>query len=217
MAAEIFCVRCRTPFLNDRSFDHYGVCRRCRSGLAGYDYAYSYGFYEGALRGMIHAFKYKFIEPLGEPLGTLMAKALPVDLTVDAVVPVPIHWRRKLWRGFNQAEVLARPLAHRLQVPLVEALRKSRYTDTQAQATPASRRSQLSGSFVLTDRSLVAGKRILLIDDVLTTGSTVMLCSRLLRDAGAVSITVLTLARVDRRPSLGLQTLTALEPAGGVN
>lgn len=217
MTPEYFCDRCRTPFVNDSALDHFGVCLRCRTGLSGYDYAYSYGFYEDLLRELIHEFKYAFVEPLGAPLGALMARALPLDLRVDVIVPVPLHWRRKIWRGFNQAEALARPVARRLQAPVVNALRKTRYTESQAQSTPSTRRSQLTGAFVLADRQAVEGRHVLLIDDVLTTGSTVTACSRLLRSAGAKTITALTLARVDRRMTPSMEGLMARNASGGTN
>jgi ComF family protein len=215
LSAEHFCSRCRTPFLSDGPLDHQGVCRRCRSGMTGYDYAYSFGYYEGALRRMIHHFKYSGVDVLAGPLGELMVRALPVDLQVDIIVPVPLHWRRRIWRGFNQCELLARPLESRLRVPMVRAIRKGRHTETQARSTPAERRSNLTGAFILAKKGIVEGKRVLLVDDVLTTGATVMTCSMLLRRGGAKSVTVLTLARVDRRPSVGRTELSALPVMGG--
>ncbi|MFN0107179.1 MAG: ComF family protein [Bryobacteraceae bacterium] len=215
MSADYFCIRCRTPFLSDKPLDDQGVCGRCRSGLTGYDYAYSYGYYEGPLRKMIHHFKYAGVEVLAGPLGALMVRALPLDLQVDIIVPVPLHWTRRLWRGFNQCELLARPLESRLRVPVVRAIRKSRRTETQASSTPAQRRSNLTGAFVLAGKGMVEGKRVLLVDDVLTTGATVTTCSALLRRAGAKSVTVLTLARVDRRPAEGRTALQAMRTVGG--
>ena len=201
--------------MSDSPLDHDGVCRRCRSGLTGYDYAYSYGFYDGPLRKMIHHFKYASVEVLAGPLGELMVQALPLDLQVDLIVPVPLHWRRRLWRGFNQCELLARPLESRLRVPVVAAIGKSRHTETQASSTPTQRRSNLTGAFVLTDKKIVEGKRVLLVDDVLTTGATVTMCSNLLRRGGAKSVTVLTLARVDRRPAEGRGPMIAKPAMGG--
>lgn len=187
--------------MNDRPLNQDGVCRACLSGLRGYDFAYSYGEYEGRLRGLIHDFKYRGVDVLAGPFGDWMVRALPLELTVDLVVPVPLHWRRRMWRGYNQCDLLARPLARRLRVPVARVIRKTRHTETQASSTPAERRSNLTGAFVLTDPRRVSGQRILLVDDVLTTGATAMACGALLRRAGARSVTVLTLARVDRRPA----------------
>ena len=215
MAADHFCSRCRTPFLSDKPLDHHGVCRRCRVGLTGYDYAYSYGFYEGALRSLIHHYKYSGVSVLSKPFGEMMVRALPLDLQVDMIVPVPLHWRRRIWRGFDQCELLARPLESRLRVPLVKALRKSRHTETQAKSTPSARPCNQTRAFVLAEEGIVEGKRVLLVDDVLTTGATVLTCSTVLRRGGAKSVTVLTLARVDRRPAEGRLVLRARSAAGG--
>jgi ComF family protein len=112
-----------------------------------------------------------------------------------------LHWRRRLWRGFNQAELLAKPLADRLSVPMAAALERRRHTDTQASLSPSERRSNVAGAFALRRGVEVRGKRILLVDDVLTTGATVGSAAAVLRRAGASHVAVLTLARVDRRPS----------------
>ena len=89
----------------------------CRSGLRGFDAAYSFGAYEGALRQLIHLFKYGKDAHAGAPAGRLLARAMPRDESFDAIVPVPLYWRRRLQRGFNQAELLARGLAKRRGFP----------------------------------------------------------------------------------------------------
>jgi len=215
--AEHYCSRCRTPFQNDATLDARGVCLRCRSGLPGFDYVYSFGFFDGVLRSMVHDLKYSRVSPLGGYLGELMARAIPLDLAVDAIVPVPIHWTRWIKRGYNQAELLARPLARRMQIPILSPLRRKRTTRSQVSLTVSERRKNLAGAFSIRDRSLVADKRVLLVDDVLTTGATIGYCSRLLRDAGARSVTVVTLARVDRRPSPARVVLTASQASGGMS
>lgn len=201
MAADFFCSNCRTPFLSSAPLDERGVCARCRSGLTGYDSAYSFGYYEGALKELIHLFKYARVETLAGPLGAMMLQSLPLDLRFDMVVPIPLHWRRRLWRGFNQAELLARPLAFRLGAPVVRAIRRPRHTETQASLTPSERRSNVAGAFAVTKPDLVRGKSVLLVDDVLTTGATASAAGAALRRGGARHVAILTLARVDRRPS----------------
>jgi ComF family protein len=201
LTADYFCTQCRTPFLNEAPLDDHGVCGRCRSGLTGYDAAYSYGYYEGVLKDLIHLFKYARVETLGEPLGAYLRQALPLDQRFDLVVPVPLHWRRRLWRGFNQADLLARPLARRLGATVAPALERRRRTETQASLSPSERRTNVVGAFALRRGADVRGKRILLVDDVLTTGATVGAAASVLRQAGASHVAVLTLARVDRRPS----------------
>jgi ComF family protein len=194
--AEFFCVSCRTPFQNAFPLDTEGRCALCRSGLRGFDAAYSFGAYEGALRQLIHLFKYGKIRTLARPLGSLLARAMPRDESFDAIVPVPLYWRRRLQRGFNQSELLARRIARSTGVPVVRALRRVQATPTQAGLSNSARRSNVAGAF--RSRSLT-GQRILLIDDVMTTGSTATACAMALKRAGAKRVALLTVARVDRR------------------
>jgi ComF family protein len=201
--AEYFCAVCRTPFLNAWPLDDRGVCAACRSGLRGFDHAASFGAYEGSLRSLIHLFKYSGMKPLARPLAGYLERAIPVDERFDAVVAVPLYWRKKWDRGFNQSELLARLLARRRGIPVLNALRRKRATATQAGLASAGRRRNVAGAFVLRTKTSpdpeLAGKKILLIDDVMTTGATASACASVLKRGGAKSISLLTLARVDRR------------------
>ena len=199
LEAEHFCARCRTPFANAHPLDENGICGACRSNQRGYDRAASFGFYTGSLRSLIHLFKYAGMAPLASPLGRLLERALPVDAGFDAVVAVPLHWRKRWQRGFNQAELLARHIAKRRQLPLLPALRRRKAAAVQASLSIAGRRRNVSGAFALKPHSDVKGKRILLIDDVMTTGATASACAAALKRGGAASVSLLTLARVDRR------------------
>jgi len=189
------------PFLNAHPLDADGRCGLCRRGLAGFDAAYSYGEYDGPLRKLIHLFKYQKMKPLARSFGKLLASALPRDSRYDMVVPMPLHWRRGLERGFNQSELLAGDLAKRLGAPLVKAVRRKRRTPPQAGLTNAQRRTNVAGAFVWNKRFSVKDRHVLLVDDVLTTGATASACAAVLKRAGAKRVTVLTLARVDRRKS----------------
>lgn len=173
----------------------------CRSGLRGFDAAYCFGAYEKTLQKLIHLFKYAKYQPLGRPLGALLASALPADAQFDAVVAVPMHWRRRFERGFNQAEVLGREAARRRGLPFLSVLKRRRSRESQASLTHAGRRANAAASFALRRSANIRGKRILLVDDVMTTGSTAHACGLALRRAGAASVVLLTLARVDRRPT----------------
>lgn len=197
--AEYFCAVCHAPFVNAWPLDEQGVCAACRSGLRGFDYAASFGMYEGALRSLIHLFKYSGMRPLAGPLAQYLEKAISVDEAFDAVVAVPLYWRKKWDRGFNQAELLARLVAKHRGIPLINALRRKRATDTQAGLASAGRRRNVAGAFVLRANQNLAGKKILLIDDVMTTGATAGACAAVLKRGGAKTISLLTLARVDRR------------------
>jgi ComF family protein len=196
MNAEFFCSSCRTPFQNAFPLDANGRCALCRSGLRGFDAAYSFGTYEGVLRELIHLYKYGKVKTLARPLSGLLAQALPRDEAFDAAVPVPLYWRRHLQRGFNQAELLARGLSRRTGIPVVRALGRLRPTPAQAGLSNSARRQNVSQAFRARG---VQGKRILLIDDVMTTGATAASCAAALKQAGARRVSLLTVARVDRR------------------
>jgi competence protein ComFC len=196
MSAEFFCTSCRTPFQNAFPLDASGRCALCRSGLRGFDAAYSFGAYEGVLRQLIHLYKYGRVKTLAWPLSGLLAQAMPRDEAFDATVPVPLYWRRRLQRGFNQAELLARGLSRRTGIPVVKALGRLRPTPAQAGLSNSARRQNVSQAFRARN---VQGKRILLIDDVMTTGATAASCAAALKQAGARRVSLLTVARVDRR------------------
>jgi len=200
MTAEFFCVSCRTPFLNAFPLDAGGRCGLCRAGLRGFDAAYCFGAYEGVLRDLIHLYKYGRVQTLSLPLADFLAAALPLEERFDAVTPVPLHWRKQWQRGFNQAEFLARAIARRRGVPVVRALRRARFTQTQAGLSNTARRGNVAGAFRCRRAAkTLAGRSVLLIDDVMTTGSTAAACARALKQAGAAKVVLATVARVDRR------------------
>ena len=157
--------------------------------------------YEGRLREAIHHFKYRDRPQLALPLGTLLAAAAHAqaahfnDLLIDAVVPVPMHSARQRERGYNQSERLARVLAADLSLPLdTRSLRRVRPTRPQVGLTGEARRANLQGAFAVSHPEAVAGKTLLLIDDVSTTGSTIIECAGALQAAGAGAVYALTLA-----------------------
>jgi len=199
LEADYFCAICNAPFLNDFPLDANGVCALCRSGKQGFDRAASFGFYEGPLRSLIHLFKYSGMRPLAGRLAHLMDRALPIDERFDFIVPVPLHWRRRWNRGFNQAELLASELSEHRRIPILNALRRRKQTGNQAGLTSAARRSNIAGAFEPRAGIDLHGKRVLLIDDVFTTGATASACARALKKAGAGTVSLLTLARADRR------------------
>ena len=206
--AEFFCCSCRTPFQNGFPLDSEGRCALCRSGLRGFDAAYCYGAYEGGLRELIHLFKYGRVRTLAGPLGGLLWKALARDESWDLITAVPLHWRRRWRRGFNQSELLARELARRSGIPHAALLKRLRSTPAQAGLSNQKRRQNVVSAFACR-RSALRGqmlkdKRVLLIDDVLTTGATAAACARALKKGGAARVGALTLARVDRRWDVAL-------------
>lgn len=214
--AEYFCVQCRSPFRSRFPLDEQGRCALCRRGLRGFDAAYSFGFYEDELRELIHVFKYGRVQTLAGPLGRLLRSALPREQTFDAMVPLPLYWRKRWTRGFNQAELLAQEIGRCTHIPVENALRRVKNTAAQAGLTNSKRRLNVSGAFRARRNAGLNGKRILLIDDVMTTGATAASCARALRMAGAKEVTLLTLARADRRVDLDLLTHDS-DPSGADN
>lgn len=152
--------------------------------------------FDGAIRRAIHAFKYRHVAALGEPLGNILAEfwqqvAWPVDL----IVPVPLHSHRQRERGYNQAALLAQGLVRAAHLPLrANALQRVRATASQMTLDAAQRRSNVNAAFRSDDNGL-RGKRVLLVDDVCTTGATLNACAVALKSAGAVEVWGLTLAR----------------------
>lgn len=212
-AAEFFCASCKTPFVNRAPLDEAGNCALCRMGHKGFDAAYTFGSYEGTLRELIHLYKYERVKPLAAKFGPMLDRAMPRELSFDVVVPMPLHWIKRWQRGFNQSELLAREIARRWHVPFSKAVRRRRHTSAQAGLTNAKRRANVSGAFAVRNR--LDGQHVLLVDDVMTTGATATACARALKRAGAARVTLLTLARTDRRISIDLESTAKL--AGGTH
>jgi ComF family protein len=156
--------------------------------------------YDDVARKMVHAFKYGDRLDLGPMLGRWMANAGHELLKdADALVPVPLHWRRQWTRRFNQSALLAEVIGKAAAVPVAyAALKRVKATPQQVGLTQAQRATNVQAAFQVprTGKADVAGKRLLLVDDVLTSGATVDACARALLRAGAADVDVLVFARV---------------------
>jgi len=203
------------PFVNRFPLDESGHCALCRLGLRGFDAVYSYGSYEGSLRELIHLFKYNGVRPLAGTFGHLMAQALPRETTFDVIVPMPLHWFKKWQRGFNQSDILAREIGQKWNVPVRNLIHRKKATRPQAGLTNAKRRANMQGAFKVTRGKPLAGMRVLLVDDVVTTGATASACARVLKRAGAAHVALLALARTDRRAAVELSFTTYSIARGG--
>jgi ComF family protein len=160
------------------------------------------GEYDGTLREIIHSLKYQQRHSLADGLAALMrAAGGPLLSEADCVVPVPLHRRRERARGFNQA----RELARRLGPPVIDALVRATYTVPQVELPADRRQANVRGAFrmrrpVFSRRGTrVKGLRVLVVDDVSTTGSTLDACAAVLKEAGAAEVYALTAARVPTR------------------
>ena len=191
------CPCCGIPFPVTVGEDH--LCGDCLTEKKPYAVARSVGRYEETLLTAIHRFKYRGRAGIGVILGGIMADFAGMiwDMKVfERIVPVPLHRKRLRERGFNQAVILARELVKRFDIPLdFMSLRREVFTPPQVGLGREERSANVHGAFSARHPERIAGRRILLVDDVYTTGSTLAECSRILLRAEAESVAVLTLAR----------------------
>lgn len=173
-------------------------CHRCRHKTWNFDRVVRLGAYGGLLRDLLLRMKQPSGEALAEVVGERWADRMCPKFSgmrIDLVVPIPLHPRRRRQRGFNVAEYLAEPLAERLGARcLISWLRRVRHDQPQTDLTPSQRPGNIRGAFAGSPQPWLRGKSIVLVDDVLTTGSTAHEASRPLRQAGAASIIVAVVA-----------------------
>jgi ComF family protein len=174
------------------------TCAPCRRRPPRFDYARAAASYDGVLREAVHAFKFGGRRALAAPLGDLVVETLAGRLPEEALLlPVPLHRRRERERGFNQAALLARRIGRAWSWPVREdVLARVTATPSQTELDAAARRANVRDAFRLRRPGAVAGRRVVLVDDVLTTGATLSECARTLREAGAASVGAVTVARV---------------------
>jgi ComF family protein len=191
------CSRCGTPFPVTEGEDH--LCGDCLMTERPYAVARSVGRYEETLLTAIHLFKYRGKTGIGEVMGKIMADfaAGIWDMKIfERILPVPLHRKRLRERGFNQAVILAREISKRFALPLdFTSFRRDLFTPPQVGLGRKERSANVHGSFTVAHPERIAGRRVLLVDDVYTTGSTLTECARVLIRAKAEAVAVLTLAR----------------------
>lgn len=194
------CYCCGHPRL-DNMGDH--LCVPCRDSLAyiqkqevffyveGAEKVYTPYPYEGAAKELIHCLKYTCVRDAAKVLGTRMACCLKDD-SFDALVPVPLYPKRLSERGFNQAELLAQAVGDPKGIPVLPALKRVRETGQQAKLEKERRIKNMEDAFQTCDK--LKGMRLLLVDDVCTTGATARACIRALLSSGAKSVSLLVAA-----------------------
>ena len=195
--AAPFCVKCSEPFPG--AIEGEFTCANCANRTLEFDAAVSAYRSRGVVRFIVLQFKYNrqlhLRHPIAEWLQEAMNDARLCQRHFDLVIPVPLHPARLRHRGFNQAELLAKILAQKINVPLSRALERIRYTTTQTAFDRAERMENLRDAFRLRKKLAVRGLQVLLVDDILTTGSTLSECARVLREAGVQSVYAVTAAR----------------------
>ncbi len=192
------CPRCGLGFHSPGGEDH--LCSGCLTEDWNFTKARAIGPYEGWMVELISQFKFRGVARLAKPLGTLLAEYRDPEFPFsefDLLVSVPLHLQRLRERGFNQSLLLARRIAQIHSLPLdATALQRIRHTQPQTELSGPERKKNIRQAFAVKRTTSISGKRILLIDDVFTTGATVQECAQTLLKAGAKQVDVLTLARV---------------------
>ena len=175
-------------------------CVHCRKRKLKFETVVCLGMYAGPLRKSLLSAKWSFSAVQMRSLGALLSIARLHELTdrpFDRIIPIPQHWRQRLVRNFNPASVIAHELAARLKVVCdVHSLRRTSRTRPQKRVSVTQRFANQSGALAVTHPPSIQGQRILIVDDVLTTGATCSEAARVLRAAGARSCSVAVLARV---------------------
>jgi ComF family protein len=196
------CVQCGERLLPAQLLMGDGRCHGCREFDPDFDRAVSFGEYAGALRGLIHLLKYDNVLPAAPVLGRLLADAI-TQLSFDSgdakplLVPVPLHSSKRGERGFNQAELIVRSAAKRLpeRLEIAMVLKRQKPTHSQVGLTREERVANMRDAFRVTDPERVKGRTVIVVDDVMTTGTTVSECARVLKKAGAERVWAATVAR----------------------
>lgn len=189
------CSVCGTPFMG--GVDH--PCGACAIKRPPFDRARAAGIYTGPMRNAILKFKFNFKTSLAKPIGKLMADTLLKEFDageINSVMPVPLHKKRLRWRGFNQALILCNEISRHTGLwvdPLT--LKRIRWTHPQTRLPLKERPGNVKDAFAVARPDFVKDRVILLVDDVSTSGSTLMECARVLKKAGARRVEALTAAK----------------------
>lgn len=173
-------------------------CPECKNTNLGFERSFFVSDNIEPVRTLIHQFKYKKHICLATPLGSLLTDILQQEtiVKIDSIVPVPLHWKKKQERGFNQSELIARKISKKLSIPIsTNNLFRARNTLSQTHLSRTQRKKNVKDAFKVKNPELFHQKHVLLIDDVLTTGMTASECAKSLKRAGANRVFLIALAR----------------------
>ena len=195
------CPRCGVPSAHPAS-----GCPNCAGKVFLFEGACVLSGFDGVAKELIHLLKYREKTSVGIRLGGMLALAVEADQRMqdaEVLVPVPLHRSRARERGYNQAAIIAKGLGLAMEKPVVEqVLIRRKATATQTKLSAEERRRNLEGAFAVRDSHRVEGRRILLVDDVLTTGATLNACAQVLRAAGAIEVLAAAVASPIRGESV---------------
>jgi ComF family protein len=194
------CILCGDRLASAQLLMGDGRCVHCHDNAPAFDRAVSYSEYKGTLRGLIHLLKYEGVRPAAVPLGEMLADTI-AELHPDAraiLIPVPLHQGRRRDRGFNQAELIARAASKYFEQKLAiapDTLVRHRETVSQVGLSREERIENMRDAFRVADPRAVQGRSVIVVDDVMTTGTTLSECARVLKEAGAERVWAATVAR----------------------
>ena len=182
------CLKCGVPIASEFA----STCGGCLKDEPPFDHARSFGLHSSTLKEAVNLLKFHGIKRLSKPLSE---KINGMDLpNVDLLMPVPLHEKRMRQREFNQSALIGKHVAKHLGVPIiVNSLLRKRDTIPQVGLSAKERRKNIRNAFSVNKTGLIKGKRVMLVDDVFTTGATVRECSKVLKRAGADGVFVITL------------------------
>lgn len=201
LITDLACRKCSKPYFNQYLYEE-GVeliCEECCENALFFERALAYGVYQDVLIKIIHEFKFNNKPYIGKHLSYKLAKLIENEddfRNADLIISVPLHRNKERKRGYNQSYLLAKELSKIMKIKLLkDVLYKVKDTESQSLKSMKERRKNIRGSFLIKNEGKIKEKSVILVDDVLTTGSTVNECSRILRHAGAKKVYVLTVAR----------------------
>lgn len=197
-----YCSKCSKPFPSSLTFQDISsiLCPECRTEHSYFEKVFTPTLYEGIMKEAIHLFKYNkkmgILRLVREILNSYFDHADFPSFRLDLVIPIPLHRKKMRERGFNQAELIANTVARRFQIRLIKGnLQRVKATASQTALSKKARRKNVKESFKVKNKHQFYAKRILLVDDVYTTGATIKEAAKVLKKAGAKKIYALTLAR----------------------
>jgi ComF family protein len=195
LVGQPYCLRCGA---NGQSSTDDRGCPSCPDPLPRFDRLVRLGPYEPPIKELVRQFKYHRRDGVGRHLGALLATAVSGQCPqeqFDLVLCIPTHWRRRIWRSFDHARSLSSVLAKHLNLPMGYELVRMRHTPPQAQLPKTRRIQNVRGAFAVGSQEALSGAKILLVDDVTTTGATANEATRTLLDAGASRVVLAVIAK----------------------
>ena len=191
------CFKCGYPFPADLDLGPRPMCPHCASGECDLDFIRSACVYDDVSKQIMLPFKHASCLKYQHLMSRAMINCLrDMDMNFDVVMPVPLAWRRLFKRGYNQATLFARPIAKHFNAYMDVDSVSRKYRQDMGHKTTKQRKDNVKGVFVVKNKDKIMGKNILLVDDVMTTGSTFYELNRVLRKAGAKSVCAVSFCRV---------------------